>query len=160
MKHLKRLLRKPLHPVPVKVIAFPLAFAALGFADATFLTFEHFRNIIPPCTVGSCEAVLSSSYSVIFGIPVSALGVLYYLTLLIGLFAYLDFKKAVIARATLSLTVCGLVMSIWFVFLQAFVLHAYCLYCMGSATISTALFISAVLVFKKYGHTELDPSHE
>lgn len=160
MKHLKRLLKKPLHPVPGKIIAFPLTFALLGFADATFLTLEHFRNVMPPCTVGSCESVLTSAYSVIFGVPVSLLGVVYYLSILAALFAYLDFKNPAIVRVALSCTILGFGMSLWFVFLQTFVLHAYCIYCMGSATISTALFISAIYVFKKYGHDGLDAAHE
>ena len=157
MKHLKRLLRKPLHPVPAKVIAFPLLFALAGFIDATFLSFEHFRNIVPPCSIGSCETVLTSSYSVIFGIPVSLLGVLYYLALLIGLFLYIDLKHAVIARITLSCTIFGFAMSMWFVAVQAFILHSYCLYCMASATISTLLLLSALYVFKTYRHDGLEP---
>jgi uncharacterized membrane protein len=33
---------------------------------------------------------------------------------------------------------------------QAFILHAYCLYCLGSALTSTILFVIAVVIFRKY----------
>jgi uncharacterized membrane protein len=150
MKHFKHLLKRPLQEVPIKAVALLLVLALIGFADASFLSIEHFRNAIPPCTVGSCEAVLSSAYSTIFGVPVALFGVIYYLMISIGLFTHLEGKHEPPLRWVLLLTVCGFLMSLWFVFVQAFLLHQYCLYCLGSATISTILFISAMVVFKKY----------
>ncbi len=45
--------------------------ALVGFADSAFLTAEHVRGIIPPCTLGGCEGVLTSRYASIGGfIPV------------------------------------------------------------------------------------------
>jgi uncharacterized membrane protein len=129
--------------------------AIIGFSDATFLTFEHFTNKIPPCVTTGCESVLTSVYSEIFGIPVALGGALFYLGFLIGLILFLDLKKEWILRLTLAYSSIGFVFSMWFVFVQAFLLHAFCQYCMLSATTSTTIFIISMYVFIKYRNKEL-----
>ncbi len=150
MKHLKHLLKRPLQAVPNKVVVILFIIALLGFTDASFLTIEHYQNRIPPCTTSGCETVLTSDYSSLFGIPVALLGAIYYLIITIGLFAHIEGKHEPSLRAVLLLTFFGFIMSMWFVYAQAFLIHSYCLYCLGSATISTILFASAVIVLKKY----------
>ena len=118
-----------------------LAVALMGFGDATYLTAKHLQGIVPPCTTAGCETVLTSSYAVILGIPVSALGVLYY-GLIIGLLvAYLDSHNARLVSWAAWATYLGLIASLYFVLLQLFVIHAICQYCMLSAASSTVLFI-------------------
>ena len=140
-----------LAPVPIRLVVAVLIVAVLGFADAAYLTIEHYRGVVPPCTVVSgCETVLTSAYSIVAGVPVSLLGTLYYLVIAVGVFAYIDTKKTNILKWTLSLTIFGLLMSLWFIFVQGFILEAWCLYCLGSAASSIALFILASVVFKKF----------
>ena len=148
--HLKHLLKRPLQAVPNKAVIILFIFALLGFSDASFLTIEHYQNRIPPCTTAGCETVLTSSYSTMFGVPVALLGMIYYFVIALGLFAHIEGKHEPSLRAVLLLTVCGFIMSLWFVGAQAFLIHSYCLYCLGSATISTILFGSSVYVLKKY----------
>ena len=150
MKHLKHLLKRPLQTVPNKFVVTLFILAILGFSDASFLTIEHFQNLIPPCTTSGCETVLTSQYSYIFGIPVALLGALYYLVITIGLFAHIEGKHEPSLRAVLLMTVIGFLMSLWFVFTQAFLIHHYCQYCLVSATICTLLFAVSVYVLKKY----------
>lgn len=151
MKHLKKLLKTQLRPVPVSLAVSVLVIAVLGFADASYLALEHYRGVIPPCSIVSgCETVLTSPYSLIAGIPVSLLGAIYYLIIAIGVFAYLDTRRSAVLKWTLSLTVFGLIMSLWFIYAQAFIIGAWCLYCLGSAASSITLFILATVVFRKY----------
>ena len=150
MNLLRRLSKKPQQPVPVKAIIFLGIIALLGFADATFLTFEHYSNVIPPCTTTGCETVLTSSYAEIFGIPVAVLGALYYLVLLVCFVAHLESKKPDLLAWALRGTVVGFIMSMWFLFAQAFILHAFCQYCLGSVTTSTILFVTAIVLILKY----------
>lgn len=151
MKILKQLLKQPLATVPTKPVIILVIVALLGFADATYLTVEHFQGVIPPCSVVSgCETVLTSSYSVVAGIPVSLGGSIYYFLILIGLLVYIDTKKTYILKWTLWATMLGLLSSLWFLYVQAFILHAYCLYCLGSAVTSTLLFVIACWLIKKY----------
>jgi len=155
MTNLKRWLQRPLQPVPLKVAIILLVIALLGFADASYLTIEHYRGVIPPCSVVSgCETVLTSTYSKVLGIPVSLLGVVFYLVLLVGVFAYIDTKKTFLLKWTLALTFFGFIGTLWFLYLQAFVLHSFCVYCLGSAATSTLLFMGAIWVFSKYTVTD------
>jgi len=157
--HLKRLLTRPLLAIPNKLIIALLVVAVLGFADAAYLTLEHYSGVIPPCSiVEGCEQVLTSSYATIAGIPVALGGVIFYLLVLIGLFAYLEGKNEKLLRYSLILTAVGFLSTLYFLFIQAFVLKAFCLYCLGSATSSTLLFVLAIFIFSKYSKFEKDVS--
>lgn len=149
--HLKNLLTTPLQrPLGKGALAFLFAIAALGFADAGYLTVEHYTNSIPPCAIGGCEIVLTSSYSTVVGIPVALIGSVFYLLFLILLMIYLDTKNEKYLRFALLLTIPAFLATLYFFFLQAFVIHAFCVYCIGSAITSTALFVVAMYIFKKY----------
>jgi uncharacterized membrane protein len=128
-----------------------LIVALLGFADATYLTVEHYQGVIPPCSVVSgCETVLTSAYSVIAGVPVSLLGAVFYFIVLVGVFSFLESKKTVLLKWSLLFTIFGILFSLWFIYVQAFILGAWCLYCLGSALTSTILFVTACISLKKY----------
>ena len=155
MQNLKNSLIKPLRPVHVSLTVIVLLVAVIGFADASYLAIEHYQGVVPPCSItGGCEKVLTSSYAEILGIPVSLPGALFYLLVAAGALAYLEGKHERLFRYSLLMTIFGLLASIWFVFLQVFVLHSYCAYCLGSAITSTTLFILACFIFKKYGWQE------
>jgi len=128
-----------------------LAFAPLGFLDASYLTIEHFLNRVPPCSlVHGCELVTTSSYSLIFGIPTALLGALYYLAIILALVYYLDTKQTNILRVAAAATAIGFLFSLYLVYLQLFVLNAICLYCMISALSSTILFILGMVVLRSH----------
>ncbi len=151
MMNLKKLLTTPFQrSVSKKLIGFLIVIALLGFADASLLTIEHYMNTIPPCAIGGCEIVLTSAYAEVVGVPVALGGAVFYLTILILLIAYLDTKKEIILRSALFLTIPGFLVSLYLFYLQAFVIHAFCQYCLGSALTSTVLFVTAIVIFKKY----------
>jgi len=115
--------------------------AFLGFADATYLTANHYFGIPLVCTiVHGCDIVTTSRYSLIFGIPVALLGFLYYLTIFLLFTIAIDTQKKKIASLAITLTPAGVLASLYFVYLQLFVIHAICLYCMVSVGTSTLLF--------------------
>ncbi|MDO8430731.1 MAG: vitamin K epoxide reductase family protein [Candidatus Taylorbacteria bacterium] len=128
-----------------------LILALIGFADAIYITVEHFSGVIPPCAIGGCETVLTSKYSEILGIPVSLLGAIYYFIISLSLFIYFDTKKDIFLKFPLVFSVCGLLASIYFVSLMIFVLKALCLYCALSATTSISIFAISAYTYKKYG---------
>ena len=151
MRNLNQLLKKQLSKVPNKVAIFVLVVALLGFIDATYLTIEHYQNVIPPCSVtGGCEVVLTSMYSTIFGIPVSLLGSIYYLLIMIGAFIYLESKIPTLFKWSLLLSIPGFLFSLWFVYIQIFELHSYCIYCLGSFLTTTILFVSTMEIVSRY----------
>jgi uncharacterized membrane protein len=153
MNNLKNLSTKLLHlqQIPKWVPIAILVIAIVGFADATYVTVEHFKNVIPPCTTGGCETVLTSAYSKILGIPVSLLGSIYYFVIILSLFVYFDTKKTIFLKIPVAISILGLLASIYFMTIMAFVLKAFCQYCVLSALSSISIFgISAYLVHKNY----------
>jgi uncharacterized membrane protein len=126
-----------------------LIISIIGFIDAVFLSVEKLRGAVPPCSLtNGCEAVTTSAYSYIAGIPVALFGTLYYLTVIFLSFALIDTKKALLAKAISYLTITGFVVSVYLVFLQLFVIKAVCQYCMLSALTSSILFVLSIFYWK------------
>src|SRR5258708_5075795 len=131
-------------PSPQLIKGIALAFLLLalaGFLDATYLTVDHYLRLPVPCSaVFSCETVLTSRYSQIFGVPVSLAGVLYYGAIFLLSLAALSRKNEKLLRAVAQFTPIGFIASLVFIYLQFFVIHAICIYCMISAALSITLF--------------------
>jgi uncharacterized membrane protein len=150
MTSLRRLFKQPLRQLPNSLVIAVLVVAILGFADATYLTVEHYRNAIPPCTTSGCETVLTSAYATVFGVPLSLVGALYYFVVLIGAFAYFEGRHEKLFKIGLFLVIVGFIVSLFLLYLQAFVIHSFCQYCLGSLAITTVLAILSVVIFRKY----------
>lgn len=141
--------------IPKWIIAAFFITALIGFADAAFLTIEHYRGVVPPCSIISgCEKVTTSVYSEIFGIPLALFGAIYYFTLLVLIIAYFDIKKGIILKIASLITPIGFLASLYFVYLQLFVIQAVCLYCMISAAASVILFILGIMIWHATGLTK------
>jgi len=113
--------------------------SVIGLADATYLSVQALTGETLSCG-GSpdCFRVLGSSYARIGGIPVALLGALAYFSV----FASATFAAFGYARArTLLIPVIGamFVFTLWLLYVQAFLLHAYCRYCLFSAAITFLL---------------------
>lgn len=131
--------------------------AFAGYLDAVYLSALHYVGGEPPCLLGGgCETVLSSAYANIGPLPLALVGVGYYLSLMLLLIAYLDKRHAGALRAALGIAALGVLASLALVYLQIFVLSAYCIYCLVSAASSllACLFIGSALAFSKSGNFE------
>jgi uncharacterized membrane protein len=114
-------------------------FCLAGLADATYLSVMAFTGETAACGGQTgCFEVLGSAYAKVAGIPVAAFGVLGYFTAFtFAIFAAFHYARA---RMLFALTVCVLFAStLWFLYVQAFILHAFCRYCLFSAAISFLL---------------------
>lgn len=135
--------------LPNWLIVSLLVLSFLGFLDAGYLSASHYLSFDPGCTVfGDCETVLKSEYSKIYGIPVQVFGTSYYLLILILAVVILDSGSLRVARLLGWLTILGLFASVYFMYLQTFVIKAYCQYCVASAITSTLLFLLGMFVLK------------
>jgi uncharacterized membrane protein len=113
----------------------------IGFADAAYLSMLHFYQTDAGCSlITGCDAVLSSEYAVIAGVPLAYLGILYYLSLIITLMAYYQTELKRFLQGLFVLNTTGFIFSLWLVYVQAAILNAFCQYCLISAVISTILF--------------------
>lgn len=128
-----------------------IALALIGFGDSAFLLAKRIVGAPIPCILGftGCDEVAKSEYSVLFGIPLAAYGVAFYLTIGILGLLYADTKKFLFAKLILGATALGFLMSAYFIYVQGFIIKAFCVYCVISAIISTALFALSVTMYRK-----------
>lgn len=91
-----------------------------------------------------CATVAKSSYSEIIGIPVSVLGLAAYIFFLLAIFVYAFRPSSSLLNAMIFASAFGLLFSLYLTSVEAFVLHAWCLYCVISQ-ISIFLIFIAVL---------------
>ena len=117
----------------------------LGLADALYLTIEHVTGQSVRCTIlAGCSAVLSSPYAVVAGIPLAAIGAAAYFAVfslaILTLFGYSSAGKLIRVLVILMFLV-----SLWLIYLQAFVIREFCQYCLLSALITTTLLVVVFL---------------
>jgi uncharacterized membrane protein len=113
--------------------------ALVGLADATFLTVAHLTGDDAVCgSLAGCSTVLGSSYSAIRGIPTAGFGAIAYFSAF-SLAVLAAFRYANARGLLLLLVGLMLLASFYFLYLQAFVLHAFCPFCLGSAAITFIL---------------------
>jgi uncharacterized membrane protein len=114
-------------------------FCLFGLADATYLTVLALTGETAACSgQAGCFEVLGSAYARVAGIPVAAFGVAGYFSA----FTFATFAAFNYARAQMffALTVGVLfAVTLWLLYVQAFVLHAFCRYCLFSAAITFLL---------------------
>ena len=117
--------------------------AALGLAISAYLTWTHFAGVAPACAGGShgCETVQSSRYAAVFGIPVSVVGLAGYASLLFS--AALRTEGGVYLGFFLALV--GTLFSAYLTYIEVFVVHALCQWCLASAGVMVAALICATL---------------
>lgn len=134
-----------------------LVVALLGFADAAYLKIQDSLNVIPPCFVATgCETVLTSKWSEIAGIPVTVLGALYYLTIIVLSAIFLITKREKALRLASWATFIGLCATLWFVSLQLFIIQSICFYCMLSAISSVTLFVVGTIYIFKFSNKQAE----
>ena len=64
-----------------------------GLSDAAYLSINYFTGQTPVCLLDGCDAVLSSPFATVSGIPISLFGVLFYVTVFI--LSFLSHRKFV-----------------------------------------------------------------
>jgi uncharacterized membrane protein len=119
--------------------------ALAGVFVALYLTLYKLGYIgTLACAVGSCETVQTSKWATFLGFPVGAWGVAYYIFVLtlaiVGLTGRFADSRG-ISQILVGVTGFGVVFSLWLTYLELFVIHAICQWCVISAILATILFI-------------------
>lgn len=110
-----------------------------GLADSIYLTVTHLTGEDVTCLASSgCSEVLSSAYASVGNIPLGAFGALGYFTAFgLATLAAFGYSRA---RVFLTFVVAGmLATTLWLLYVQAFVLHAFCDFCLLSAALTLSL---------------------
>jgi uncharacterized membrane protein len=104
------------------------------------------------CGTGGCETVQLSRWSTFLGLPVATWGVGYYLLVFALTFAAVQDRWSEsrgLSLAILLLTTWGVLFTAWLTYLELFVIHAICRWCVGSAVLALSLFAVSAVDYKK-----------
>jgi vitamin-K-epoxide reductase (warfarin-sensitive) len=120
-----------------------LAFA--GILVSSISLYHHFsKSKTSFCDIGqsfNCDLVNRSEYSMFHGIPVALLGILGYLLILALATVYRE--KAETPFILAGTTLAGLGFALYLTYIEAFVLHAWCILCLSSlALVAIASMLS------------------
>ncbi len=118
--------------------------AAIGIVDAAYLWYVKLTHGVILCGVGECETVNASPYASLLGIPVAALGLVGYAALCIGaVWAWRaqDHAPAWLTTVRFVMACGGLFFAAYLTGIEAFVLHAYCIWCLLQATAMLGIFL-------------------
>jgi uncharacterized membrane protein len=109
-----------------------------GLLDSGYLTIKHLQGTYIRCG-GDCSAVLGSRYAEgIAGMPLAGFGAIAYIAVIVS--AVLAARGSRLGRKILAvMAITMAVVSVWLLYLQAFVIHSFCKYCLASATASFTL---------------------
>jgi uncharacterized membrane protein len=112
--------------------------ACFGLVDSGYLTIKHLQGNYIRCG-DECSAVLGSKYAEGFaGLPLAGFGAMGYITAIVAAISAAFGSRAGRQVLAIIATIMALV-SLWLLYLQAFVIHAFCKYCLASAAASFTL---------------------
>jgi len=125
----------------------------LGLFLGAYLTLWKFGYVgALVCNVSSCEQVQTSRWSNFLGLPVATWGLGFYVVMLALSIVGLQEGFEESRRLSLSLLVVsgvGLLFTAWLNYLEAFVIHAWCEWCIASALMVLALFVLALADWRR-----------
>jgi uncharacterized membrane protein len=127
-----------------------------GICIATYLTVVHFADQPIVCSsIGDCELVNSSRYASLAGVPVALLGAGAYVSMLALIAGVWLRRSPEMLLAAWGVALASFGFSIYLTYIELRVLDAICVYCVGSASIMTALFVVlSAGVWMEFGRDE------
>lgn len=129
----------------------------LGVFDAGYITYTRISGTIPECRPPfACDTVLKSAWSSVGPIPLSVLGLCFYISIfMLSILAVLELPKISIGKHSIAvpslillLGMFGAVFSLYLVFVMGVVLQAWCLYCLLSAANCMMIGIVSTILFR------------
>ena len=131
-----------------------------GLADSIYLTVTHLTGEDVVCLASSgCSEVLSSAYASVGPIPLGAFGALgYFVAFSLATLVAFGYPRA---RTFLTVVVAGMLLTtLWLLYVQAFILHAFCDFCLLSAafTVSLSAIAAASYFIRRRHRTAGEPA--
>ena len=146
--------------------------STMGLVVSVYLASTRFFNTDLVCGVSECGVVNNSMYAYILGVPISFLGVVFYLLCLLvsvhyilhlnyiyvfgklkNIFLFVKFPFNFFIESyyrffILWISFVGIAFSIYLTYLEAFVINAWCQWCIASAWICFCLGILSILIWR------------
>ena len=149
-----------------KFLSAIFVFSLIGVGISFYLYLLHIdATASSVCQINAtfdCKTVDSSPYAMTFGIPNSILGMLGYGFMALGaLMKLLQKKRDQILNLYLLLAATGgLGFSLYLTGVEAFILHAWCIFCIASQVVMMIVFGLALTVFLKDRKPEIKQPEE
>jgi uncharacterized membrane protein len=119
-------------------------FVVIGIIVAGYLSYTYLVQTSIVCgPVGDCEGVRSSAYATVQGVSTPLLGLISYLVVAVLLAARLRYRASLgflALCAMMVVTLSGTIFSWYLTYIELFVIHAVCTWCLASAFAITVLF--------------------
>jgi uncharacterized membrane protein len=132
--------------------------AVVGICIALYLTLYKVGVIgVLSCSIGSCETVNTSKWSMLLGIPIAAWGLAAYIALLLlAMVGSGESREASvpIARMLVALAGWSVLFSAWLTYLELFVIHAICIWCVTSALLWVVILAVCVVDLRAVSRAE------
>lgn len=136
--------------VPRWVAPFTTALTLAGTAVSAYLTIDHYSDsdllVCSDTGTVNCGAVTTSAQSMLFGIPVALLGLLWFagMVVLCLPIAWRAGSRVVhLARAAGAVAGMGFVL--WLIYAELIIVGAICLWCTVAHVLAFALFVVVVM---------------
>jgi uncharacterized membrane protein len=127
-----------------------LVLSVLGLADAAYLTIDHFTDnatlVCQANSVVNCQKVTTSAESVVFGIPVAVLGLVFFIAM-VALTLPRSWRPqySLLRWARLGAVSVGVLFVAYLVASELVLIHAICEFCTGVHVITLALFVLIIV---------------
>jgi len=92
----------------------------------------------------NCDLVNRSQYSTLHGVPVALIGIVGYLLILA--LATIYRQKAETPMMLLAASISGTVFALYLTYLEAYVIHAWCILCLSSLAVIASLTLTSFLL--------------
>ena len=126
--------------------------ALIGILIALYLTLYKIGIVGNlACTIGSCETVNTSRWATFAGLPVAAWGLAAYVLLfalaMAGTHERYESSRE-ISWLLVAISGWSVLFSAWLTYLELFVIHAICIWCVASALVMVAILVASVVDLK------------
>jgi len=130
-----------------------IALVCMGLMVAGYMTYSDLNSASLVCGgLGDCDTAHASVYARLLGVPVSLLGLAGYAVVaaLLGWRSRSQGDPAYLVRlAVLAVVLAGAVFSVYLTYIEFFVIHAVCPWCVVSAVVMVTLALFAALAVRR-----------
>jgi len=126
-----------------------LLLALCGLSDALYIAQAETSNTPFLCNIkelSGCNIVAASQYSQLFGIPIVEYGIAFYAVVFFVAALELALAHRLLRRTLKGVAAIGIIVSAYLTYLELFVIHVLCVYCLVSAFIASIIFIVALFI--------------
>lgn len=128
-----------------------VALAVIGTALSGYLTYIHYSGALALCLgAGGCETVQTSRYAEIAGLPVALLGLFAFAA--VTVLAAIRLREGASDRmltGIFGITLGGSLFALYLTYLELFVIHAICPWCVVVDSVMVALFAVTIVELRR-----------